>query len=460
MEEDRKFQNAITEGVIWKQLLLFFFPILFGTFFQQLYNTVDAIIVGRFVGTDALAAVGGPANVLINLLVNLLVGISSGTTVVIAQFYGGQQFDEVHETAHSSMAMAVAGGACLGVVGLIGCRWALGAMGTPAEILSDSLVYMRIIFLGMIPSFIYNIGAGILRAIGDTRRPLIFLIAACVTNILLDLLFVVGFRMGVAGVGLATVLSQVAAAALVVFALLRAQYPCRLIPREIRIKRAAMTRVLRVGLPAGLQSDLYTISNILIQSCLNSFGVNVIAAWTAFGKIDNFFWMVMSAYGVSITTFVGQNFGAQQYGRVRKSVRICLAMAMGTAAFFSALFLVFSVPLLGLFSADTAVLEIGMQTMRALAPFYFTYVCVEILAGAVRGTGNALVPMLMTCFGICVLRMLWVFFVMPFDWSYETLIVSYPITWAATSVLFIGYYLQGGWLRRQIAIAGVSPEIK
>lgn len=453
-------ENGITEGVIWKQLLIFFFPILFGTFFQQLYNTADAVIVGQFVGKEALAAVGGPTSVLINLLVNLLVGISSGTTIVIAQFYGGQRYDDVQQAVHSSVALALTAGAGMMFLGLLLTPWALQAMGTPPEIVADSLIYMQVYLFGMIPSFLYNVGSGILRAVGDTRRPLYFLIAACLTNILLDLLFVVYFRMGVFGVALATVISQVVSAVLVIAALMRAEYPCRLVRQEIRFTAESVKAILRVGLPAGLQSDMYAISNILLQSCMNSFGTDAIAAWSAFGKIDGFFWMITSAYGVAVTTFVGQNFGAQKYPRIRKSVRICLGMSFGTAIVCGALITGFAAPLLRLFTSDQNVLEIGGQMIWMLAPYYFTYVSVEILAGAIRGTGESLIPMLMTCFGVCVLRVIWVFFVLPLDWQLDTLLVSYPITWAATAVLFILYYIQGGWLRRRILKCGFEPEIR
>ena len=451
-------ENSITEGVIWRQILIFFFPILFGTFFQQLYNTADAVIVGKYVSTEALAAVGGATSVLINLFVNFLTGIASGSTIVVAQFFGAQRYEDVHRTVHTSFALAIIGGAVLGLLGLLFSPWALSMMGTPAEILGPSIAYIRIYFLGMIPSFIYNVGAGILRAIGDSRRPLYFLIIACLTNIVLDLLFVVVLGMGVIGVAVATVISQFIAGGLVVFSLMKSGYPYQLIPKQINISGDVLRKLLRTGLPAGLQADMYTISNILLQSCINTFGVTTIAAWTVFGKIDGFFWMILGAYGISVMTFVGQNFGAQKYARIRKSVRICLAMSFGTAVVLSTLLCLLSTPLQSLFTNDAAVIEAGNSILWRMVPFYFTYICVEILAGAARGVGNALLPMLMTCFGICVMRILWVFFVLPLDWRFDVLIASYPVTWAITSLFFIIYYLQGGWLRGRIAKAGLAPE--
>lgn len=244
--------NGITEGVIWKQLLIFFFPILFGTLFQQLYNTADAIIVGRFVGKEALAAVGGSASVLINLLVNLFVGLSSGATVVVAQAYGAQDYEEVGRTVHTSVMLALTAGAAMTLVGLLCAPAALRAMDTPAETMADSIVYLRVYLLGIIASFLYNIGSAVLRAVGDTRRPLYFLIAACLLNILLDLALVLGLGLGVFGVALATLLSQILSALLVLVTLLRSDWPLRLNRKELRFTASSLKGILRVGIPAGL----------------------------------------------------------------------------------------------------------------------------------------------------------------------------------------------------------------
>ena len=450
--------NGITEGVIWKQLLIFFFPILFGTLFQQLYNTADAIIVGRFVGKEALAAVGGSASVLINLLVNLFVGLSSGATVVVAQAYGAQDYEEVGRTVHTSVMLALTAGAAMTLVGLLCAPAALRAMDTPAETMADSIVYLRVYLLGIVASFLYNIGSAVLRAVGDTRRPLYFLIAACLLNILLDLALVLGLGLGVFGVALATLLSQIFSALLVLVTLLRSDWPLRLNRKELRFTASSLKGILRVGIPAGLQADMYAISNVILQSCINAFGTVTIAAWTAYGKIDGFFWMILSAFDVSITTFVGQNFGAQKYSRIRRSVRVCLVMAFATAILSSVLLCLFSRQLFAIFTADRAVAEAGRHMMLFLTPFYFTYVCVDILSGAIRGTGDSVLPMIMTCGGVCVLRVLWVFFALPLHRTIDMVIVSYPITWTLTSLLFIAYYLQGGWLRRRIARAGFPPE--
>lgn len=451
-------QSRITEGPIWRHLLSFFFPILLGTFFQQLYNTVDAIIVGNFVGTEALAAVGGPAAVLINFLVNLFVGLSSGATVIVAQYYGARQIQELRRTVHTAIALAIAAGLGVMVLGIALSYPVMVLMGTPAEVMDYSLIYLRIYFVGSIPSFLYNVGSSVLRAIGDTKRPLYFLIAACLTNIVLDLVFVVGFGLEVLGVALATVLSQIVSAVLVMLVLCRPDSIFCIARKEIRFHPDILKSILRIGLPTGLQSDMYTISNMLIQSCINSFGTSTMAAWTAFCKLDAFYWMISGAFGISITTFVGQNFGAQRYDRVRKSVRVCLLLSLVTALLVSGLYALGAQPLLRMFSTDTHVIEIGTFILWRMSPFYFTFICVEVMAGAIRGTGDSLKPMLLTCGGVCVLRVVWIFTVLPLDRTLGTLLLSYPMTWSITSLLFIIYYVRGNWMRRQIQKYGFSEE--
>ena len=442
--------NQITEGVIWKQLLAFFFPILFGTFFQQLYNTTDAIVVGNFVGKQALAAVGGPASTLINLLVGFFTGLSSGATVVISQFYGAKHKDDVRKAVHTSIALSIAGGAVIMVLGIAFAGVALRAMNTPEDIMGMSLTYMRIYFLGVIPSLIYNMGSGILRAVGDSKRPLYFLIASTLTNIVLDLFFVLVLRMGVAGVAIATSLSQVASAAMVMYALMKTDDMYRLYLREIRFSPSILSAIIRIGLPAGLQSTMYSVSNLIIQASINSFGTDTIAAWTAYSKIDGMFWMIMSAYGVSITTFAGQNFGAGKYDRIHKSVRVCIGMSAFTSVLLSAIVLVGGRFFLGLFTDDPGVADIGMSIIHVIAPTYITYICIEILGGTARGCGDSIIPMLLTCFGVCVLRVIWILGIVPNHRDLATVAFSYPLTWAVTSVMFIVYYLRGNWLKRNI----------
>lgn len=443
----RQLENPITEGVIWKQLLVFFFPILLGTFFQQLYNTADAIIVGRFVGKEALAAVGGATGTLINVIVNLFVGVASGATVVVAQQCGAGNPAGMRRAVHTSAALAVWGGAALTVVGLMLAKPALAAMGTPADVMDFAATYLRIYFLGVIPSFIYNVGSGILRAVGDTKRPLYFLITACLLNIVLDLVFVAGMGLGVTGVALGTILSQLVSAVLTALSLMHTTRAFRLIPAEIHFHKNALKSILLVGIPAGLQSNMYAISNLLIQAGINSFGTDAVAAWTAFGKVDGFFWMICGAYGIAITTFVGQNYGAGLIDRVKKSVRVCMGMTSATAVLLSVLVYSFATPLLGIFTNDPAVLQYGLEMVRYMVPYYVTFVGIEILSGAIRGCGDAVKPMIITGTGVCLLRVVWLLALLPLRHELSTILVSYPISWVLTTILFFIYYKRGRFLR-------------
>ena len=446
--DSHKISKQITEGVIWKQLLYFFFPILFGTFFQQLYNTTDAVIVGNFVGKEALAAVGGPAATLINLLIGFFTGLSSGATVIISQYYGAGKQDDVRKTVHTAVALSIAGGAVIMALGLLFSGAALQAMNTPDDILGLSVVYMRVYFLGVIPSLIYNMGSGILRAVGDSKRPLYFLILSCIANIILDILFVTVLKMGVVGVAVATALSQVISALMVVITLMRTDDSYRLFIKEIRFSPVLLHNIIRIGLPAGIQSTMYSASNLIIQSSINAFGTDTIAAWTAYGKVDGIFWMIMGAYGVSITTFAGQNFGAGKYDRIRKSVRICMGMAAFTSLLLSSIVLAGGRIFFRLFTDDPNVVSIGLGMMKVISPSYVTYICIEILGGTARGCGDAIPPMLLTCVGICVLRVVWILVVVPLRPEISTVAFSYPLTWSVTSAFFIIYYIKGSWLKR------------
>lgn len=432
--------NGITEGVIWKQLLIFFFPILFGTFFQQLYNTVDAVIVGRFVGKEALAAVGGSTGTLINLLVGFFVGLSSGATVIISQFYGGGREKRVSEAVHTAIAFSLACGVGLMVIGIAASPIALRAMGTPEDIMQYSLSYIRIYFLGIIPNLVYNMGAGILRAIGDSKRPLYYLMASCFTNIVLDLVLVVWLRLDVRGAAIATIVSQLVSAVLVVLQLLRTKDSYKLVIRKIRLNLFMVMRIVRIGLPAGLQSVMYSASNIIIQSSVNSLGTDTVAAWTAYSKIDSVYWMIISALGISITTFVGQNYGAGKLDRVKRGIYVCLGLSFLITAILSVTLYLGGGYIYLMFTADAAVIAKGMEILHFLVPAFATYVCIEVLSGALRGTGDCWIPMIMTAVGVCALRVLWILVAVPLKPDILTVVFSYPLTWSITSILFLVYF--------------------
>lgn len=436
--------NAITEGVIWKQLLIFFFPIMLGTFFQQLYNTADAIIVGQFVGKEALAAVGGSANQISNLIIGFFVGVSSGATVIIAQYYGARNETQLSHALHTAVAFCIFGSIIIMVTGYAAAPTFLRWMNTPEDMMQDSVTYLRIFFLGILFVFIYNIGSSILRSVGDSRRPLYYLIVCCFLNIGLDLLFVLVFHMEIAGAAIATVLSQAVSAVLILLALMRTSDIYKLHIRRIAFYKQSLTTILHIGIPAGLQSVMYSVSNIIIQTALNALGTDTVAAWTAFGKMDAFYWMVISAFGIAATTFVGQNYGAGKYTRVRKSVSICIKITLVTAVFMSVFFLTAGKYLFHLFTNDPAVIQIGIRILMYMAPAYALFVFIEIYSGALRGIGDVIIPAIMTCCGVCIFRALWVFILVPFQPTIETITLSYPVSWGITAVLFIIY-----WRRKQ-----------
>lgn len=435
-------KNQITEGVIWKQLLIFFFPIVIGTFFQQIYNTADSIVVGRFVGKEALAAVGGSVNQIVNLVVEVFVGLTSGASVIVAQFYGAKDKKNLNKTLHTSYAFGIVTGFVVAVVGLLVTNTVLELMKTPQELMADSRLYLHIYFCGMIFNIIYNMGASILRAVGDSRRPLYVLMVTCGLNIVLDILLVVIFRLGVMGVAIATVSCQ-GISSILVTAMLMKEHPLfQLKLREIRFYRVSLNSVLRIGIPAALEATMYTIANLIIQVFVNELGTDTVAAWGTFAKIDAVYWMVVNAFGISITTFVGQNYGAGKVKRMRKSVGICLGMSYAGAILVSGALYALAGPLYRLFTTDENVVRIGVDMMHFLLPFYFMYVVIGILSGALRGAGRVLVPMLLTCGGVCLIRIVWMFGVFPGHPGINTIMLSYPVSWGITAVLFIIYYFR------------------
>lgn len=447
--------RQIIEGVIWKQLLIFFFPILLGTFFQQLYNTVDAIIVGRFLGKEALAAVGGPSGYLVNLLLGFFIGLCSGATVVIAQFFGAGDAEHASRAVHTSMALSIAAGAAMSLVGAFLAEPALTAMDTPPEVLPHAVSYLRIYFGGILFMFVYNMGAAVLRAKGDSKRPFYLLVLATIVNIAGDIVFVVHWGWGVAGAAYATVLSQLASAAGVWIFLAREAGAFRLRLRGLlRPDRVILGSVVRIGLPSGLQSTMYSLSNIVIQSTVNGFGVDTVAAWTVCGKVDRMYWLIINALGVAVSTFSGQNFGARKYDRVLRSIGVSAALGTALSLFFGAVFVTWGAPLYGIFTDDPAVISIGMEIIWLIAPWYFAYVPVGTLASGMRGTGDAIVPTAMTALGICGFRLLWIWFVVPFSHSVRTVFIGYPVSWALTSVFFLLYHRKGNWMQRSILRAG------
>ena len=453
----RKLSNQITQGVIWKQLLFFFFPILLGTFFQQMYNTVDTIIVGRFVGTQALAAVGstGP---LINLINGFFIGLSSGATVILSQAYGADDRKGVHTILHTAVALSLILGLLTTIVGVLAGPQILQLTQIPENCIDDALTYIRIYFAGAVASMVYNMGAGILRAMGDSKKPMIFLIIACFVNIVMDLVCVVWLGLGAAGAALATVLSQIISAVLMLIVLVRLPQEQKLKFSQLQLNKDYLGRILQIGLPAGLQFITFDLANVLIQSSVNSFGDVTIAAWTAMGKTDSINWMICGAFGVAITTFVGQNFGAQQYARVRKSIWVCMAMGIPVVGAVSAIIVPLRSLILGIYTDDMAVIAAGAYIMLFTVPFNAIFIPVEVFAGAMRGVGSSLTPTLITGSCVCLFRVLWVILVVRRFHTIEMLAIAYPISWVLAGIAFLVVYFRGNWMRKRILECGMEPE--
>ena len=440
MTHNNQQDNQIISGVIWKQLLIFFFPIAVGSIFQQFYNTVDAVIVVRFVGKESLASVGGSAAMVCSLVLGFFTGMSAGATVIISQFYGAGDKKNLHKSLHTAYALCVVLGVVLMVVGWYASPWLLELMQTNPEIMDDSVTYLRIYFMGILGLLIYNMGSAIMRAVGDSRRPLYYLIVCCVINIVLDVVLVVVFEMGVAGVAVATAVAQLVSAVLVTRSLMYSYEGLKLELGEIRLDLAKLKVQLRIGMPSGLQAAMYGVSNIVIQAAVNSFGTDTVAAWAAYGKLDAIFWAICGAFGVAITTFAGQNYGAGKLDRVFKSLKICMGMAVVACGGIMLLLIVFCRPLFGIFCDDAAVVDIGVYMLTTMMPSYILFVFIEIFTGALRGLSDVVVPTVITMTGVLFVRVPMMIFVIPVIPDLMVILMSYPISWAATLILLLPYF--------------------
>lgn len=445
--------NDLTQGGVFRSLLRFFFPILLGMLFQQLYNTVDAVVVGRVVGHEALAAVGGSPAVIINLVIGVFTGLASGATVIISQFFGSRDDDRLSRAAHTILAFCLIAGAAVTLLGTASAQWSLRLVKTPEDILALSAEYLRIYYIGAVPLLLFNVASGVLRAVGDSRRPLIYLAVCCCVNIALDLLFVAWLGMGVAGVAWATVFSQLIGSVLILLRLEHSDGPERIELRRLRIDRRSLRHILYIGVPAAVQGSMYSISNILIQSAINDFGTTVVAAWTAISKFDGVYWVTSQSFGIAICTFVGQCYGAGKYDRMKEGVRKWLALDLGVSVCVSVTLLSLSRWGLLLFTTDAAVIDEARRMLWFFVPFYAVWCFIEIFSNTLRGAGDAIAPTVISLVGVCVLRVLWLLLVVPLWHTVAGVSVSYPVTWSITAIVFIGYYARGKWLRRPAAEA-------
>ncbi len=427
------YQMDMTRGPILKQVVRFAFPLMITGILQLLYNAADIVVVGQYSGSEALAAVGSTGS-LINLLINIFMGLSVGTSVTVAQQQGAGDRSGVQRTVHTSVALALVSGISVGVFGLFMARPLLVWMGSPENVIDASTLYIRIYFAGMPANMLYTFGSAILRAVGDTKRPLYFLTFAGLVNVALNLLFVIVFHMSVAGVALATIISQAISAVLVVRCLVHDTGSVRLSLRQIRFHRSSLGPIFRIGLPAGIQGSLFSISNVLIQASVNSFGSVVMAGCAASSNLEGFVYMSMNSVSQACLTFVGQNVGARQYRRVRRTLWVCLTTVTVVGLVLGGLFAFFGGTLLSVYNEDPEVIRQGLIRLTIISTTYFLCGVMEVVAGQLRGLGYSLFPMITTLAGVCGFRILWVYTVFAQYQSLDVLLWSYPISWAITVV--------------------------
>ena len=439
----------LTEGSVWRKLLIFFLPIAAGTIIQQLYNAVDGLIVGRFVGTNALAAVGGSSAQIINVLVGFFVAMTAGASVIIGQIYGAGRTEELNRAIGTSVTVMALVGLGLMLVGLVVSPVLLRLLNTPEETMDGAVLYLRIYFLGVPFLMVLNMESSILRALGDSIHPFLYMVTGCVLNIIMDAVFVIVFGWGVAGVAVATVLAQVANTALLTWLLTHSTREYRLILRDMRIEGVYLSNMLRLGIPAGLQSSMYSVSNTIIQVAVNSLGTVVVASWAMSGKTDGFYWAISSAIGAAITSFIAQNYGAGRTDRVKQCVRQGLIMHFVFTVVVSAGLMLTAIPVLRLLTPDEAVVQTTYQVMSYFVPFYFTWVLVEVLSAVLRGAGDAVRPVAIIGIGICLFRVIWVATVFAYFGTLLSLSLSYTASWVVTSVALVIYYKKGGWINRR-----------
>lgn len=437
--------NLMTEGNIAKQLFFFSIPLILGNLLQQLYNTADSIVVGNFVGSNALAAVGS-GTVLINLIIAFSQGTAVGAVVVIAQYIGAKHKENLSEAVHTSVAIALIIGAALSLFGVLFSKTLLIWMKTPKEVLSESVVYLRIYFAGLIFNVIYNMAAGIMNAAGNSKRSLRYLAYASVTNIILDLLFVGLLKMGIMGAALATDISQLLSGVLSMLFLMRVNDDYKVTLKKIKLHKESAKKIIRVGLPTGLQNTVISISNVLVQSGINGFGATAMAGFGAYLKVDGFNILPVLSFSMAATTFVGQNYGAGKIDRVKKGMWITLGMVTLYTIVTGALLLTFSHQIIRLFSADTAVIAYGADAMKYFCPFYFVLGILNCLAGTVRGTGKTMPPMIIMLISMCIFRIFWIQLALPRIGTIEGIYMLYPVSWAIGAAMMVLYTILGKWI--------------
>lgn len=440
---NKKYEIDMCNGSVYGKMLLFALPLMCSSILQLLFNAADIVVVGRFAGDNALAAVGSNT-ALINLLTNIFVGLSVGSNVLTAQYYGAKKDNDLKQTVHTSMLLSLYCGLLLTVIGLVGAPKLLKLMQAPPEVLDLAVLYLRIYFLGMASMMVYNFGSAILRAIGDTKRPLYYLLSAGIVNVLLNLFFVIVCHLGVAGVAMATVISQTISAFLVLRCLIKEQSSIHLELKELAISKEKLRKIMQIGLPAGFQGTVFSLSNVVIQSAVNSFGNIAVAGNSAAANIEGFVYMAMNAFYQATISFTSQNYGAREYKRIYKILFAGELFVIVTGVLLGNLAVVFGETLLGIYSPSTDVVMAGMERLKIICTLYALCGVMDVLVGALRGIGYSVIPMIVSLVGACVLRLLWIATVFKIPGYHNLTIVylSYPLTWTITlSVHAVTFWL-------------------
>ena len=432
----KRYEIDMINGPLFGKIVLYTLPLIAAGILQLLFNTADMVVVGRYAGSNALGAVGATAS-LINLLINVFMGLSVGANVAIAHYYGAGRFEELSRSLHTAISLSIICGFILLVIGQLFSEPMLVLMGTPKDILPLSVSYMKIYFCGMPVMLLYNFGAAILRAVGDTKRPLYYLSLAGVINVILNLIFVIRFSMGVRGVAWATNISQAVSAILIIRCLIKNEGPCRLSLSKLCLDKKETSRIAKVGLPAGFQGAIFSISNVLIQSSVNSFGAIAVAGNTATCNLEGFVYNSMNSFHQTAISFTGQNMGAKNMKRVQRVLSICLLCVTATGLGMGLFRFAFGSELLGIYSTDPAVIAFGLRRMAIIFPTYFLCGVMDVMVGSLRGMGFSIMPMTVSLLGACVFRIIWIMTVFAINHTPEFLYVSYPISWFITAAVHL-----------------------
>lgn len=437
----------MTEGPIAKQIIYFTIPLMLGNLFQQLYNTTDTIIVGRFVGPDALAAVGSSAS-LINLLISLLMGVSAGAGVVVARYFGAKQYEEMRATIHTTICFGLVAGAIMSVVGVLVTPTLLRWMDTPESVMDSSVLYFRVYFSGVLTTVMYNFGSGIFRALGDSKRPLYFLMFSAAANVVMTLFFVAVLDLGIVGAALATVIAQGMSVVLVYRRLFISGTIYQVKVKELRFTPAILKQVISIGLPSGLQNALVSFSNVVVQSNINSFGEIAMAGCASYSKLEGFALMSSGSFGLAMSTFVSQNIGAKKLDRAKKGAKVGLVASALSTEVVGILLYILAPVLVAFFNSDPAINHYGVLQARTVALFYFLVACTHGMSGILRGAGLSKVPMVAMLVCWCLMRVLWIETMVPLTGNIRMIFWAYPITWTLSTTVMLVYLLKSDWLHK------------